>query len=525
MRLLEQLINKSLVVMEETNDGARYRMLETIRQYANEKLIESGENDTLRDKHLEYFLYLTETAAPYLIRPEQLEWLTQLDANYENLRLALEWALSKASAGPSLRLCAALGKFWTIRCHWIEGSKWLARALAKPEQNQDDSEKVARVRALCEDAELAESLDNLERMKTSAELGLKLAQEMSSRRDIAVAKFYIGWALERQGDYKRATPFMEQSFTEFQELDDSYWKALTHLWLGVVQSWLGAIQFNQGKLKPIEHCLRSVELARAAGERIHLAKALTEYSYLLCTDERTDEARKYLEDVQKLSKQISSNTSPLNFVVAQFGLALIEWLDGNHQRAKALFMESQVPLRLLGEKFTSSNCIECLGLLSIETDDLTQAQVYLEEALSTAREFKVEFYVARRLAVLGILFYLQGSIEESKQNFRESISLTKDLNPYTKACFLESLFISPYFQMPRNSVLLLGAINSFMKGFDTPIESLSMMEALFQHYCLRAEAQARESLGEVAFESALAEGQKMSLDEALDLALKTVEDM
>ena len=109
--LLEQLINKSLVIMDEVQGKTRYSMLETLRQYANEKLVEAGESDALRDRHLEYFLNLAETAEPHLIRPEQLEWLAKLDADYENLRLALEWAMSKESAEPSLRLCAALGTF------------------------------------------------------------------------------------------------------------------------------------------------------------------------------------------------------------------------------------------------------------------------------------------------------------------------------------------------------------------------------------------------------------------------------
>ena len=85
--------------------------------------------------------------------------------------------------------------------------------------------------------------------------------------------------------------------------------------------------------------------------------------------------------------------------------------------------------------------------------------------------------------------------------------------------FLESLFISPSFQMPENSVLLLGAINSFHEKFYAPIIPL------LKRYCVHAETQARESLGEAGFEFAFADGQKMPLDDALDLALNVVEQM
>ena len=523
--LLSQLINKSLVVAQEEYGKTRYRMLETIRQYANEKLFESGESGTLRNRHLEYFLNLAETAEPHLTRPEQLEWLVQLDGEYENLRFALESALRKASAESSLRLCAALGMFWSIRCYWLEGSKWLANALARPSQDQAVVEKAARVRALCQDTEIAQQVDELERMKTSSELALKLAQEVSSKRDIIVAKFYLGWALERQGDNKHAVLYMKESFNEAQGLNDPYWEAVTYLWVGIVQSWIGVIQFNHAKCKPIEHALRSVALARQAGERNQLAKALIEYSVLLCTYERRDEAKQCFQEVQQLSKQMNSNANNLIFITAQLGLALIEWLDGNLQHARTLLMASQAPLHILGERWTRSICIECLGLLSMEADEIIQAEIYLEEALSIAREIEVEYVVARRLALLSILLYLQGNMEKSKQNFRESISLIKDLHPYLRVFFLEILFISPYFQIPENSVLLLGALSSFLTKFDIPMDSLYTLEFLLRPYYVRAEARARESLGEVAFETAFAEGQKISLDEALDLALKTVEEI
>jgi predicted ATPase len=140
--LLAQLINKSLVIAEEMQERSlRYRMLETIRQYGNERLVDSGESDHLRDRHLDYFLDWAEAAAPQLIQPEQLEWLAKLDRDYENLRLTLKWALRKESPEPALRLCAALGTFWRIRCYWMEGSQWLNQALARQAKSPTGAEK------------------------------------------------------------------------------------------------------------------------------------------------------------------------------------------------------------------------------------------------------------------------------------------------------------------------------------------------------------------------------------------------
>ena len=130
--LLEQLVNKSLVSTETRKAEIRYGALETVRQYAGEKLTEAGESQLLRDRHLAYFLELAETAAPHLLRSEQIEWLERLEADHDNLRLALEWSLGRERPEAALRLCTALGVFWDMGNCWREGARWLKRALEKP---------------------------------------------------------------------------------------------------------------------------------------------------------------------------------------------------------------------------------------------------------------------------------------------------------------------------------------------------------------------------------------------------------
>src|SRR5512139_2627425 len=153
--LLEQLINKSLILAEEARGEVRYQMLETIRQYASEKLVQQKEDQIQHDRHLKYFLHLAEEAAPHLFCDEQLEWLDRLDLDRENLRGALDWSMKLGSSAPALRLCTALWRFWLIRCYWREGAGWLDRALALPADPDDPEERAARIRALYVDADLA----------------------------------------------------------------------------------------------------------------------------------------------------------------------------------------------------------------------------------------------------------------------------------------------------------------------------------------------------------------------------------
>ncbi len=123
MDLLLRLVDKSLIVAEERGGQARYRMLETIRQFARDNLLESGEGAPLRAHHLEFFLKFSEQAEPKLHSAEQLIWLNQLGAEYENLQTALDWAREGGSTQPALRLAKAMEQLADVRSLLGVGTK------------------------------------------------------------------------------------------------------------------------------------------------------------------------------------------------------------------------------------------------------------------------------------------------------------------------------------------------------------------------------------------------------------------
>jgi predicted ATPase/DNA-binding XRE family transcriptional regulator len=505
LEALTQLINKSLVITQEEHGRSRYHMLGTIRQYANEKIVELGEDDALRDRHLEYFLNLAKTAEPHLIRPEQIKWLLLLDVDYENLRQALEWALSKEKAEPALNLCTALGWFWEIRCYWLEGLNWLVKALAKPAEN----EKVARARALYTRAMLEWQLGNFEQILAPADESLALAMEVSDRRDIAIAKYFLAGALLARGEDNESThSLLEQSFTEFQVLNEPFWRAQ-------VFQTLGSFLTAPAKSKYSDLLLRSLELARKAGERLTLADALSEYADWLYRDNRVNEAMEYLKEAERLYGQIGvANISMNLFLVAE-----IAWSKGDYQKARSLYMSLEQHLSLLGIKFIRSRCIGMLGSLAMDEGDLDQARVYLEEALILQREFGSKPGVAIYLAELSNLFYLQGKLTEFKQNFRDSVALKNSLGKIDRAILLMIIHRSLYSQKPQSAACLMGVVDTYERESEFPLKPLE------KRYWDRAEAHGCRILGDAAFEAAFADGQEMSLDEGLDLALNVVEEM
>ena len=138
--LLGSLVDKSLVVAEPAGGALRYRLLETIRQFAAERLAEAGGDEVaaVAAAHSRYFLSVAETAAPHLTGPDQAEWLARLDADHANLRRATEHAAGDpGGTAQVLRFGAALSRYWMARSRDGKALALLMPVLARPEARQD----------------------------------------------------------------------------------------------------------------------------------------------------------------------------------------------------------------------------------------------------------------------------------------------------------------------------------------------------------------------------------------------------
>lgn len=128
--LLASLVDKSLVLVDATNETTHYQFLETIREYTCEKLAHANESDELQTRHLAYFIALAEQAEPELYERDQLEWTQRLDQKHDNFRAALHWARESKQDEKFVHLAGALGYFWYLRGYLREAGEWLQDALA-----------------------------------------------------------------------------------------------------------------------------------------------------------------------------------------------------------------------------------------------------------------------------------------------------------------------------------------------------------------------------------------------------------
>jgi len=514
LNLLEHLINKSIVIKEEIQQETRYRMLETMRQYANEKLVESGESDALRDHHLDYFLTLAETAQPHLQSAEQVEWLKQLDAEHENLRATLDWAIGKKSAEPALRLAGALGYFWDLHSYWLEGAKWLDQALGRGWTENVKSEKAARARALYRRADLALELDELHVVKTSAESALALGKEVQDAWGIAYSRTHLALHSLRLSLPQARRKSLEQSLNEFQRLGDVWGESR-------VLNVLGWALVEEGTSEELrDNIQRAIARARVSGDRNIIAQSLLRlvWSVLMQFGE-WQEAERVLQEVEWLYEEIDSSNG-INRV--RNVRVQIFFARGNLDQAKAeakLFIEYCVRV---GERNGRGEAVVVMGLIAEAENDLSNAVEYEEQALELAREMKVPALIAFSLLLIGLFKYQQGDIEAARQHVREGLEFVRrgEVGEWRFAyicCYLGGFFVE---KRPRIAVQILAHSESLWQSFPVPRDPI-----FDKPYFDRFLAAARAKLSEAEFTSAWEVGLKMTMKEAIELAFKTLEEM
>ncbi|HMA33429.1 MAG TPA: tetratricopeptide repeat protein, partial [Chloroflexia bacterium] len=215
---LAALCESSLLRQEPTPDGTmRYRMLETIQEYAAEQLDESGQRAALWARQAAYYLALAETAAPELAGPAQDTWLARLAREVDNFRAALAWALAPdGDADRALRLAAALGRFWQVRGYLSEGRRWLAGTLAAAPA----APAPLRARALALAGQLATDQGDYATARPWIAESLALYRALDDPAGIADALNRLGALSYYHGDYRQALALYHESLALRRTLGD-----------------------------------------------------------------------------------------------------------------------------------------------------------------------------------------------------------------------------------------------------------------------------------------------------------------
>jgi len=372
LNLLAALVDKSLVIFEELTGQMRYRMLETIRQYAREKLDESGEAAQVSARHLEFLLRFAERAEPGFQSADQKLWFDCIEIEHDNLRAALEWAATNHKAEELLRLTGALWRFWWKHGHPAEGRKWLGLALelgsALPAH--------LRARAMNGAAVLAWAQDDHEMSRRLHEACLRLRQELDDRPGIATSLSYLGLLAMDRGDQVEARNLYEASLKLRRELGDQ-------AGIATVLNNLGLLAWNQGDFGRANAIYEeSLTLNRGLGNRFECATVLYNLALVAYEQLDFDHASSLSEESLALSRELGYKERMACSLGLQGHMASCR---GDHSQATTLLESSLTLFRELGHHYVDWS-LEMLAYASLHRGALPQAAIHFKECLASGRE-------------------------------------------------------------------------------------------------------------------------------------------
>jgi predicted ATPase/DNA-binding CsgD family transcriptional regulator len=252
------LVDKSLVRQElGAGSEARYFMLETIREFALERLVASGEEEAARQAHAAYYIALAEQADPHLIVPGQEVWLARLEADHDNFRAALTWFEASGEAGSALRLAGALRNLWLLHSHYVEGRRRLERALAAAPA----APAAWRARAFTGACILALYQGDLAQAHDFLTASTALWQELGDEPEVARLRVTAGVLFSKQGDNERAQAETEAALTALEALGDT--ALVARPLASMALSNLGHIALREGDPRcAIEMCTKALARQR-----------------------------------------------------------------------------------------------------------------------------------------------------------------------------------------------------------------------------------------------------------------------
>jgi predicted ATPase/DNA-binding CsgD family transcriptional regulator len=411
---LGRLVDKSLVLADQNGAQARYRLLDTIRHFAHDRLRDAGEAASTRERHLDHFLALAEAAEPELEGTGQDAWLTTLETEHDNFRSALEWGLSAPQPDRGRRLAAALARLWLLHGHAHEGIQHLKRAIALAPTDRS----ALQARLLVGAALLGATGGEFGLTVDAAERGLDIAVANGDDRNwgrCLALHAYIHVYL----DFARAQELCHEARQHTEAAADPWGTDLTMVLEGLALT-------NCDRHRDAEPILDEAEQrCRHRGDRILAAFALTGQ---LEAAQRTGDVRRS----ELLAAEAVRLAEPLgDYFTVGTTLSNLAW-------AKGLAGDVQGALRLMDEVVRSvedaSHAVHVptmavsLGQLHLWNGDLEDARTWLEQATRYAEPFVGNMIVARALPGLAAVTRRLGEPDAARAHLEQALELGHELD-------------------------------------------------------------------------------------------------
>ena len=354
------LADKSLLRWLDVSGGNRIGMLEIVREYGVDALVQAGEVEAIRRAHAQAFLALAERAAPELMGPEQPIWLDRVEMEHDNFRSALRWALDAGESSLAIKLVGALSRFWFLRGHLFEGSDWSTRVLAA-----DSGEpSLVRAQALHGAGLIAETLGQLDKAIPAYEEALAIRETLGDREGAARTLNNLANCALDTGDYAQAISLHERS---------------------------------------LEHC-------RALDNRQGVGRSLAGLATVALQQSRLDDAEALFNEALPLLREVNDLYS-VAIIIANLGVLAVN--TGDFQRAREAAEEAQQIWRVLGDPIGIANAVGNLGEIAFMEGDLERARTLFLDALARYEEGGIQRNASLIQYSLGVIAELEGRLDDA----------------------------------------------------------------------------------------------------------------
>jgi predicted ATPase/class 3 adenylate cyclase len=466
--LLSGLFNKSIVIVErEQHVETRYRLLETVRQYAREKLFDAGESTLFYDRHLAYFLALAEDTEPKMRTPEALDWLTILIREFGNFRAALSWALDgdeNPNVEAGLRLACALLELWHTEIFHSEGYSWLNKGLSALVVG-DQLNDAIRFRAYFAAGHLILPIGRLEEACQYFQKCLELAQKNGDIKSSIMAQSMLGESLAWQKRYPEA-----------QKL-----------------------------------CHTSLEKCRPLGDQWLLAWALCRLGLTYLFHDENLLAKPFLEESLSIFEKIGDRLQVSDIFIT---LGMIAFEQGEYVKSQGYLMKCLNSGRARHSKWTAANALDNLGKIAYMHGDFHQMRAYADEGTTLKRETG-SFLLIGTLLLLGIAELRLAHLQQASDCFQECMQSARE--SYLVVCALVGMAgVAVQSDQLQVAATLLGAVSKLCMQEFQHLDTISQIE--FE----RIWREVVQKMGEHDFKNADSKGQEMTLEQAQAFALEII---
>lgn len=473
---LTRLITKSLVATDQQSEGMRYRMLETIREYARQKLIDSGEAAEQYTKHRDWFLHYAEAAEPKLRHAEQSVWLERLEADYENVHAALRWSLRRREGTADdvqkgMRLVVALHQFWAMRGMFKVGRLWCDEALQKSTRLQ---------------------------MEHNREWQLWYAQVLTSASVLA----YL------HGDLKNASVLCEKSLALARQLEHRWMMAVCLYVLSEQERHLGG-----ACERAFELATEGLALARAEGDPWLTACMLTSVGSHALARGQYAQALAFFTEGLRLAEQVGDQWIASALLE---GLGNVAYLQGDCARAVALYERGLALRRALKDQNGIAGLLNNLGRAAYCQGEWTRAHDLFTASLALCQELEQHESTAWVQQNIARVEVKQGNVTVALRLLGSSLAIWQRLGNRSGSiqCLVGvAMALVAQGRQCETAARLFGVVQRWRTEIGVTVAPAEQAE--FDAYLCRA----RAVVGEATFDAAWAQGYAMSLEESVDYTL------